>query len=242
MDEKFASHSADARVGETVRLVASDVIAFAESCQRIAIVLNDWLADPKNGAAMVGPAKSASLASPMPSKPEADLGLGLSAVAQKVAMWIAKNSESGQTDFADANALAAAFATESEQLEDVLAELEAEGLVTTVFRGREMPAVKPTVDLYASLDPHAVGSDPLSDVVELTKRILEGEDHIATDELHASTGWTLRRFNPALSLVLARIDDQRISKEMCPEYPARHFFLLPVDKAELKRFLKQAGG
>lgn len=242
MDEKFASHSADARVGETVRLVASDVVAFAESCQRVVSVLNDWLADPKKGMAMVAPTKSAPSALPSPSQPEADFGLGVSPLAQKVAMWIAGNSETGLTDFADAEALAAAFAGEMENLADVLAELEVEGLVTTVFRGHEIPAVKPTIDLFTSIDRHAIGSDPLSDAAQLTKKILEGEDHIAIAELHASTGWTLRRFNPALALVLARIDDQRVSAEICNDYPSRYFFLLPVDKAELKRFLKQAGG
>jgi hypothetical protein len=243
MDEKFATHSGEGRIGETVRLVASDVIAFAESCQRVVNVLDHWLTGSKDAALMIDVSK---MLPPPPPRPlpdaEPDLGLNVSPLAQKIAVWIAKTSESGLTDFVHDDALAAAFPDNTGELADALAELELEGLVTAVFRGSDVPTVKPTLDLYASLDKHAIGSDPLSDASELTKKILEGNDQVASAELHASTGWTLRRFNPALALVLSRIDSQRVSGEICSDYPSRHFFMMPIDRAELRRFLKQSGG
>lgn len=243
MDAKFASHSDEARIGETVRLVASDVIEFAESCQRIVNGLDNWLTGSKEATLVIEPNKSTADASSTPSaEPEPDFGLDVSPLAQNVALWIAKNNETGLPDFVGDEALAAAFTDEAALLAEALAELELEGLVTTVFRGRDVPTVKPTVDLFASLDRHAIGSDPFADAAELTKKILEGKDQVASAELHAAVGWTLRRFNPALALVLARIDNQRVSAEICSDYPSRHFFMMPIDRAELRRFLKQAEG
>jgi hypothetical protein len=243
MDTKFASQSADARVGETVRLVASDVIAFAESCQRIVNGLDNWLTGSKEAAHMVAPTTpTPQPSSSTASKAEPDLGLGLSPLAQRVGLWIAKHSENGLTDFVDDDALAAAFADDATEIAEALADLEAEGLVSTIYRGRDVPTVRPTIDLYASLDRQAVGSDPLTDAAELTKVILGGADQIASAELHASTGWSLRRFNPALALVLAQVDSRRVSAEICSDYPSRHFFLMPIDRAELKRFLKRNAG
>lgn len=242
MDEKFASHAGDARIGETVRLVASDVIAFAESCQSIVNGLDHWLAAGSMEAPLMIYAGN-TLPTPQAiddvPAPEADLHLGLSPLAQKIGLWIAKNSESGHTTtYADHDALIAAFPEYTDCLADAIAELEVEGFVTSSHRGHTIPTVRPTVDLYASFDRHAIGSDPLEDAAELVKRVLDGKDQVATAELHEATGWTRRRFNPAFALMLGRIDAQRISAELCSDYPTRHFFLMPIDRAELRRFLK----
>jgi hypothetical protein len=94
--------------------------------------------------------------------------------------------------------------------------------------------------LFATFDRKAIGSDPLTDAAELTKMILVGQDQIRVADLHAETGWTLRRFNPALSLVLGKIDSHSVSRELNSVYPTGFFFLLAVDRVSLKRFLGQA--
>jgi hypothetical protein len=243
MDEKFATHAGQGRVGETVKLVASDVIEFAESCQRVVDVLDNWLTGSKEAAEMIDASKTL----PIPpqastSDAEPDFGLDVSPLAQKIGCWILKNSENGLMRFVDGEALASAFPNDPKQLTEALAELELEGLISTVVRGRVVPMVKPTIDLFVTLDQHVVGSNPTADALDLTKRILDGEDQVASATLHAATGWPIRRFNPALAIVLSRIDDQRVSKEITSDYPSRHFFLMPIDRVELRRALKRGDG
>jgi hypothetical protein len=47
MDGRFAQHSQDARLGETVRLVGVDICAFVALCQRVIDRLDDWLGNSR---------------------------------------------------------------------------------------------------------------------------------------------------------------------------------------------------
>jgi hypothetical protein len=96
--------------------------------------------------------------------------------------------------------------------------------------------VRPTTDLYATFDPFAHGNSPVADAAELTTRVLAGEDSVGVAELHAATGWPLRRFNPAIALVIAQVDSRRVSSEMGCDYPSRWSFLMAKDRVALKRF------
>ena len=113
MDEKFASHAEGARVGETVRLVASDVIAFAESCQRIVTVLDDWLTGSKEAAVAINVGEATASAAEIPvaemPKTEVDLALGLGPLAQRLGLWIAAQSKNGLSDFVHDDAITSAF-------------------------------------------------------------------------------------------------------------------------------------
>lgn len=238
MDTKFASHSADARIGETVRLIASDIVEFAESCQRIVNGLDNWLTGSKDATLMVTPGQ-ATPAPPQASKPvaEPDLGLDVSPLAQKVGLWVAKNSETGLPGLVHEQVLTAAFPeTDAERLKEAIAELELDGFVSTVQRGGKIPSIKPTADLFASFDRHALGNDPDADARELAKVILAGRDQVQTADLHAATGWPIRRFNPAIALVLGRIDSRHVGKEINSTYPSSFFFLTAIDRVMLKRY------
>lgn len=59
-DAKFAQHSGDARVGETVRLIADDVQAFAHLAQHIVNALDDGLATADRRGAEGKPSGSAT--------------------------------------------------------------------------------------------------------------------------------------------------------------------------------------
>lgn len=240
MDEKFASLSSEARIGETVKLVATDVMDFAKSCQQVIDVLDNWLVDSDQP---IVPIEYKPLPRLPSSAKEPDYSVNVSKLAQQVGLWIAKHSKDGRSEnFVKHDAMLAEFADQESELADAIAELELEGLVNSHSRGHDVPYVRATIDLFATFDKHAIGSDPYADAVELTKKILDGPDQLASAELHTATGWEIRRFNPALSLVVGRIDSKRVSAEISSDYPSRHFFLLPIDRAELKRFLKQAEG
>src|SRR5690606_20102462 len=43
VDEKFAAHANDARIGETVHLMGEDIRVFADLCQRVVDRLDAWL-------------------------------------------------------------------------------------------------------------------------------------------------------------------------------------------------------
>lgn len=244
MDEKFASHSQEARVGETVRLVASDVIAFAESCQHIINGLDNWLTGSKEAAEIIDVSKSQPV-EPQATASEAkeDYGLDLSPLAQELGVWIAKESRDGMTyNLVKNDALTAAFPEHTDQLVEAIAELELEGYLKTTRFGEPLPHMQPTVDLFASFDRYAIGHDPFDDSLELMEKIVaDTDDQTASADLHKATGWTIRRFNPALALVLPRINDGWTSQELSSEYPARSFLLRPTDRVAFKRFLKQNG-
>jgi hypothetical protein len=219
------------------------VIAFAESCQHIVNGLDDWLTGSKEAAEMIDVIKALPAPPQAPTgEAENDFGLNLSPLAQKLGVWIAKNSEDGLTHhFVKNDALSPAFAQDAEKLIEAIAELELEGYVTTVHRGEGLPVMRPTVDLFASFDRHSIGTDPFEDSLELMEKIVEGEDQSASANLHKAIGWDIRRFNPALALVLSRISDGWVSQEITSNYPTRHFCLRATDRIAFKRFIKQAG-
>ena len=83
-------------------------------------------------------------------------------------------------------------------------------------------------------------------MVELIGRILtaieaNGET-IDPAKLHEELGWELRRFNPALGIVVANVDFRRVSDEYSSEYVTRHFFLLPEDEIALERLAERLKG
>jgi hypothetical protein len=242
MDQKFASQAGNVKVGETVRLVASDVIEFAESCQSIVNGLDNWLIGSKESPEMIDVSKSVPLPAKAPDAEAAlDLGLGLSPLAQDVGIWIAKGSDNGLTHgFIKEDGLLAAFPDHKDAMTEALAELEVEGYVTAVRHfGGDLPYIKPTVDLFTAFDKYALGNDPYEDAADLIERILAGKDQVASAELHKETGWPQRRFNPALAIILPRIDDGRVSKELTSDYPSNYFFMIATDRVELKRLLKE---
>lgn len=245
MDAKFAVHDDEAKVGETVRLVAGDVIAFADSCQRIVDALDACL--PETGETNTLPALPTAPLTPetiVPKKEKSTLGLNLSQLAERVGLWIAQNSETGLSAIVQSEILAKAFASEEPAaLIEAIAELEMDGYLTTIaLLNREIPPLRPTVDLYVTFDPYAMKTDPLTDAAELTKAILAGDDSVRVKALHEASGMTLRRFNPALALVIANIDDRRVSQEINTPYPTGSFFMMATDRVTLKRFLSRTEG
>ena len=91
-----------------------------------------------------------------------------------------------------------------------------------------------------------MGTDPYADAGELIARILAtvegGDESIDPAKMHEGLGWKLRRFNPALAIVIAHVDPRRVSNEYGGEYVARHFFLLPEDEIALERLAERLKG
>jgi hypothetical protein len=68
------------------------------------------------------------------------------------------------------------------------------------------------IDLYLDFDPHTMKTDPTADIATLVEVALASEESIDAAEMHKSTEWPLRCFNPAFAFLVSRIDDGRVSR------------------------------
>ncbi len=254
IDAKFAVHAQEAKVGETVHLVADDIRQFAAICQKVIDQLDAWLvgiASPTIGQTM----QPLLMASPTKSAPPEktptleNLDVRLSEIARQIGLWIAKKSSNGSyhDTTAQEEDIKEAFPDESERaLAKAIAELEAEGFVRASSFGRTIPFIFANPDLFATFDPVALHTNPYADAYELIGRILEqaetSDGSIDCAKLCEELGWELRRFNPAPSIVIGHIDSRRVSDEFGGEYVTRYFFLLPEDEIALERLAERLKG
>lgn len=253
VDSKFAEHAEEARLGETVQLVGDDVRRFAAICQSVVDGLDEWLCGAPSPTIGATETQGATPAQPKSKKPVTldDIRIDLSPLAKEIGLWMAQHSMDGLLYLERGSDLVAEFPdASSRELAKALAELEGEGLVSIAGGiGREVPQPFPKPDLYAVFDQVAFGTDPHADACELIRSILkkaEAENSasygVSSPDLLNETGWNHRRLNPALSLVIAQVDDRHVSKSMDGEFAARSFFIMAEDELALERFLKRVGG
>jgi hypothetical protein len=242
IDAKFAEHSASAKVGQTVRLVGSDIRVFGELAQKVVNVLDDWLAGTGAPIAVEGPVEHRPI-----DTEEDDVAMSidrqaaqlhLTPLAFRVGSHITTESATGLPDPIDDRALVAAFAdVPLPALRDAIAELGVDGYISTIdLVGGRLPRMHCELELFATFDPLTLGSDPTADAAALARRALELDGTIGIPALHDATEWSVRRFNPALAIMLSKIDDRHVSKTVDGTYPTRHFFLTAEDRVELRRF------
>lgn len=168
--------------------------------------------------------------------------LNLSPLAQRLGVWIAERSEDGLSPLVPEEKFLESFRdVPLEQLKEAIAELEMDGYVTAARRiGITLPRIRPRNQLYEVFDPVAIGSDPVADAGILIATVLEdGNNSVSVPALHKRTDWPLRRFNPAIAVLLGEVDERRVSREIDPQYPARHFHLLAEDRVSLRRLATQ---
>lgn len=242
-DAKFVEQAADAKLGETVKLVGTDIRTFAAIGQKVIDGLDHWLTSANTGTIPSTASLPLEIVEEEMESDRETIG-DLGPLATAVAKWICKTSEDGQGDPVDEDALFEAFLSSSAgELEEAIAELAADGLVTTTdYINAKLPRVRPTQDLFQELDPLVLGTSPKDDTLALVGLVLKGDGSVLVADLHKESGFPLRQFNPAVSMVIAEVGEGRVSEEGSPEYPARHFTLLPEDKVALRRLKKQLQG
>ncbi len=236
VDEKFAEHAVEARVGETVRLIGDDVRAFAAISQLVVDRLDARLGG--SPSPFIGERSPIGLVGSA-SRTDQAAGSAAEPLAQQIGAWICKNSEIGLEDPVPEEDLREEFQKyDISQLEEAIAELEVDGyLETTPYLNEGLPRIRPNLSLFATFDPAAIGTDPTHDACELIGLALAtGTESVAAAELHGRTGWTLRRFNPALGILLGQIDSDHVSKAGDGQYASYAFMLFPEDRVRLKRF------
>lgn len=247
VDGKFAAQAVDAKLGETVHLAGEDIRQFAAISQRVVDRLDAWLGGSASPTIGTSEPVMVSISAPAQAddpKGLMKLDLEMSRLAREVGLWAAEQCSDGMRQFLDTEQLVAAFPEAGKRvLEEAFAELEAEGMIQ-ISRdlGRGLPSARPNVELYATFDPIAHGHDPIADAAHLAELSLAGDDSVSSPELIEKAGWERRRFNPALSVLIAQVDERRVSRTLDPEFPARSFFLLAEDRIALKRFIARTKG
>lgn len=243
VDDKFAAHDNDAKVGETVNLVGDDIRKFAAFSQKVIDNLDTWL----------GGSPSPTIQSPLlsmtkePKSTFADpknlmaLDLQLSLFARKVGVWVAEHCSDGRCTHVNLEEFKAAFVESSEnELEEAIAELETDGFVQmSRTTGGGIPHFCPTLDLYLTFDGPAFGRDPIVDTVTVAELALAGSDSVNAEDVFSKTGWDIRRFNPVFEHVASQIPDGRVSRSYGTQFSVSFFCLLPEDRVRVKRLISR---
>lgn len=238
IDAKFAVISDDARIGETVHLVGEDIRTFASLARKVVDGLDGWLggvAIPVRERAEAAPEEEHEMVDGNASKAAE---LGLTGLAFRLGVWLAENSPHGLTQPVDRDSVVAAFEDVPERdLRDAIAELETDGYIKVRSLLNGFPLLSYRLELFTTFDPLVGGADPTLDGVELAQMALDSDQGGDVAVLHERSRWELRRFNPALGVMLSNIDDRRISKSGDGRYPTRSFIVVPADRVQLRRFV-----
>ena len=159
VDAKFAENARDARLGETVELVGTDIREFALLCQVVVLALDDWIADMS-----VPKSSRASEAVRHRREHESDVvTIGeLGALAALIGRWLCESSERVLPSIVDEEAFLAAFcSSDSDDLLEALGELQMEGLIVLSYViGPRLPGIRITEGLFQVFDPVVLKSKP----------------------------------------------------------------------------------
>ena len=241
VDAKFAENARDARLGETVELVGSDIREFARLCQLVISALDDWLGDLSYPIAPK--AKEETGGRNEPETKEGTVG-DLGSLASRIGRWLCEHSVSGMPDNIDEEGILTAFSDMEEgELKEALAELEMEGcVVLSHVIGTRLPRIQTAEELFLVFDPLVLKSSPITDALHLVDLVLAGDGSVSLSDLHDQSGMDQRRFNPAAGMIVAEIGEGRVSRKYSPDYPARYFTMTAEDRVALKRLGKQLTG
>ncbi len=242
VDDKFAAHASDAKVGETVHLLGEDIRQFAALGQKVIDKLDAWLGGSPSPTISQSPlllTVEAPAINPDDRNDLLGMDLKLSLLARKVAVWVALQDPDGWRNFVDPDKLRSAFQDNTEaELEEAIAELQMDGFaeVSHTFGGG-LPHFQPSLDLYLTFDRPAFGRDPVADTVTVAELALAGPDSVNAETIFAQTGWNERRFNPAFEHVASQIPDGRVSRASGTKFIVSFFHMLAEDRVRIKRFV-----
>lgn len=123
-----------------------------------------------------------------------------------------------------------------EDIENAVAELEADGLVRDLGHIGAPGLIILNDHAYEGLDKPIMGWDTIEDARTLARYVVEHreEDTFSAFDLEKAMGWPRRRFNPALRIVVSYV--ACISRELQPYYVTTSFSPTSAEFVRLKRF------
>jgi hypothetical protein len=123
-------------------------------------------------------------------------------------------------------------------IKDAVGELEHYGLIERRRTIGSSSSIRLTDAAYLIGDEKVRGWNTIRDAIEVARLILLRSEAVLSSELCAATGWSVRRFVPALTVALGHISDGPKSRTVDPDYPVRHFGVSASDRFALKRFVE----
>jgi hypothetical protein len=172
--------------------------------------------------------------------------ISLTEDASFLGKWIAEaSSNGGRSDIRDYDQIVAQFPGSAKlQILEAVGELELEGMVIRAnSMSKPFSHLRPTHKLFEVFDPIIFPDvSPRQDAAKIAAALLESENGVSAPDLCERYGWTLRRINPALSIVAVYISDGRKSSPIGQEYVVREMFEDAKERAMLRRFVSEVHG
>ncbi|MDT7535438.1 hypothetical protein OVY48_18705 [Sphingobium sp. SA2] len=154
-----------------------------------------------------------------------------------VAKFLTENCRIGIPDYVEVDVLATADPSYSRtQIEDAIADLEADGLVRDLDGIGGTGLIELSDHAYEALDPVFMGWDPRVDAKLLAAHIVSRREEysLSAPDMEAAMGWPRRRFNPALRIVSRFI--KCVGDELQPSYVYTCVAPTAAEFSHLRRF------
>ncbi len=127
----------------------------------------------------------------------------------------------------------------TDQISEALADLaEDDYLDLSRAISARLPRVRVREDLFLTFDPYCMETNPVTDALQLIPLVLSKET-VDVPALHVESGLSLRRFNPAIVLIISEIGEGRVSGAWVDGYPTPYFFIVDSDRVAIKRLARR---
>jgi hypothetical protein len=160
----------------------------------------------------------------------------LSDLAQRLGRHMAEQSNDGMPSHFRDDLLAD---EEVAAVRSALAELKGAGLVTLdPLIGPKLPSVHTTLELFIAADAAITGHDPVEDSVVLARLLIDDPELGHVPKLEEAAGWSRRRFNPALGLLMPLFPRGRYREVYQPDYPTLGLIIGEDEIVALRRYIR----
>ena len=159
--------------------------------------------------------------------------------ATALGCWISKQSEYGIGNSVEFEKLGDAFPDASKQeLEDACGELSYLGFATTSGAiSANIISIRPMRELFAAFDPVVFdGANPRADAALAGRLILDEGGTVTAQTIMDRFDWSIRRYNPAISIICDMIDAGRRGTRINPHFVTHYVMPNPAERAEIRYF------
>lgn len=160
-------------------------------------------------------------------------------LAQRLGRHMAEKCTDGMPGHFRDDLLAAFPYEEVSAVRSALAELKGASLVTLdTLIGPKLPSVHTTLELFIAADAAITGHSPVEDSVVLARLIIDDPELGHVPKLDEAVGWSRRRFNPALGLLIPLFPKGRYREVYQPDYPTLGLIVGEDEIVALRRYVR----
>ena len=166
--------------------------------------------------------------------------LRVSEIALTLMLWLVETSESGLlTPLSFEEVLSDFPETDKDSLEEACHEIQNLDFASlSAALGHSVMSIRPTYRLFWGFDPISIGTNPTADAAAIAQLMIDDDNMTSIHRLHEKLGWSKRRLNPAVALLMQFVAPGRTSREIQNNYPTTSFAIAAEDRFKLKRFIE----